>query len=344
MQKASVMKGSGLKPLSSEDKSNEVVHVFGQNLEERVVTKDNEDQLPSISFDIVSNNQIPRDREDKEEDDIQSIRKRKFDAITGEEDEVTVFQGDFKLFSWDLASSNWVEKGRGQLKLNDSMDQDKKRSRLIMRVGGTLRIILNVAIKRSYFRVLANSKTNIRFTDSQTVWAASGSNANQLKELLDERLRLSEEQEEAESRLKKASIEKEDSEARLKEVSTGKEESKVRVTETEPKPQVEEATAKGEESESKVKEATTKDGDLTAKVEDTTADDGKSDAKVEETTAKDDEQEAGVASGENEESGSRVKGDSVEKEESEAKETKAFDEEESATRKKAKTDHSSSTE
>ena len=71
------------------------------------------------------------------------------------------------------------------MRLNDSIG-DEKKSRLIMRVSGTLRIILNVAINRSYFKVIANSKTNIRFTDSQTVWAASGPNANKLKELIDE--------------------------------------------------------------------------------------------------------------------------------------------------------------
>lgn len=170
------MKGSGLKPLD-DCKSNEEVHVFGKNLEERVVTKDEEEESPSIS---INDNRI--------DEDIDSIRKRKFDAITGEEDEETIFQGDFKLFIWDLQSSNWMEKGRGQLKLNDSIKEIEKKSRLIMRVSGTLRIILNVAVDTSHFKVIANSKNNIRFTDSQTVWAARGSNADQLRDLLEERL------------------------------------------------------------------------------------------------------------------------------------------------------------
>lgn len=181
MQKAPVMKGSGLKPLE-ETKPNEEVHVFGRNLEERVLAKVDEEESPSISFNIPTNSQSP------DEEAIDFIRKRKFDAITGEENEETIFQGDFKLFVWDLATSNWIEKGRGQLKLNDSTDSEQKKSRLIMRISGTLRIILNVAISRSFFKVIANSKTNIRFTDSQTVWAASGSNAHQLKEFIDERL------------------------------------------------------------------------------------------------------------------------------------------------------------
>lgn len=216
MQKAPVMKGSGLKPLD-DGKTNEEVHVFGRNLEERVVTE-SQSESASISFDGFQ-------QDNKQTDDIDSIRKRKFDAITGEEDEETVFQGEFKLFVWDLATSNWIEKGRGQLKLNDSINQNEKKSRLIMRVSGTLRIILNVAIKPSFFRVIANSKTNIRFTDSQNVWAASGSNAHQLKDLIEERTLIPEEErkelerkereeEEEENELKKRSKPSEDNEDR----------------------------------------------------------------------------------------------------------------------------------
>lgn len=170
MQKAPVLKGSGLQPL---DASKEV-HVFGENLEERV-TKEGES--PSISI-----NHSPVD------EDIDSIRKRKFDAITGEEDEETIFQGDFKLFIWDLPTSNWIEKGRGQLKLNDSTNQTERKSRVIMRLSGTLRIVLNVALEGEKFKVIANSKDSIRFTDGQNLWAARGSNADQLKNLIEERL------------------------------------------------------------------------------------------------------------------------------------------------------------
>lgn len=180
MQKAPVMKGTGLVPV----KESKEVHVFGKNLEDRIVTE-SEDQTPSTSLGPIVDDNKPAD------EDIEEIRKRKFDAITGEEDEETVFQGEFKLFVWDLATSNWIEKGGGQLKLNDSVDKDVKKSRLIMRLSGTLRIILNVAIKNSFFKVIACSKTNIRFTNSQTVWAASGANTSQLADLIDERLKIS---------------------------------------------------------------------------------------------------------------------------------------------------------
>lgn len=172
------MKGSGLAPIDDE-----TVHVFGRNLADRVVESKPEDDD--------HNNKKEEERKDREkEDDVEAIKKRKFETITGEEGEETVFQGDFKMFVWDKSTSNWIEKGRGQLKLNDTIETHESKSRLIMRAGGTYRIILNVAIQHSFFKVIAITKTSIRFTDSQNVWAASGSNAKELGDLIDERLKL----------------------------------------------------------------------------------------------------------------------------------------------------------
>lgn len=173
MQKAPVLKSSDLAPIDDEP-----VHVFGRNLEDRVVETKEDD----------NSNKEQTDEKRHVEDDVETIKKRKFETITGEEDEETTFQGEFKLFIWDYSQLNWIEKGRGQLKLNDSLNIDEKKSRLIMRAGGTYRIILNVAIQHSLFRILANTKTSIRFTDSQNVWAASGSNAKHLGDLIQDRL------------------------------------------------------------------------------------------------------------------------------------------------------------
>lgn len=177
MQKAPVLKGSGLQPLKE---TTEEVHVFGRNLEDRVVTNDQEDgqqQQEPQSSDLNS----PQNDEDVD------IRKRKFEAITGEEEEKTIFQADFKLYVWDLESSNWIEKGRGQLKLNDSLVPDCPESRLIMRISGTLKIILNVAIRKN-FRIISSSKTNLRFTDGQNMWAVSGGTADKLAGLIEPRV------------------------------------------------------------------------------------------------------------------------------------------------------------
>lgn len=178
MNKAPILKTTGLEAIVDGDKQKNHAeeHVFGKNLEDRV--------LPStLPEEEVQENPVPH-----HEVEIDTIKKRKFDTITGEEDEETIFQDNFKLFEWNLETSNWVEKGRGLLKLNDSIADEKgHQSRLIMRMGRTLRIILNVAINSS-FQIIAGSEENIRFTDSQTMWAARGKNADKLKFALTKRL------------------------------------------------------------------------------------------------------------------------------------------------------------
>lgn len=194
MQKAPDWKGTGLvpiKPVTAKNESGEEkIHVFGKNLEDRVKTEDDNEGNNStpLLFQFGSSQDTSETSQKIQDEDIETIKKRKFEAITGEEDETTVFQGDFKLFCWDIKTSNWIERGRGQLKLNDCVQDEKRRSRLIMRLGGTYRIILNVSINHSHFKVITNSKSNIRFTDGQNLWAASGQNAQHLKELIEKRI------------------------------------------------------------------------------------------------------------------------------------------------------------
>lgn len=75
------------------------------------------------------------------------------DLITGEESEANVCQMNGKLYLFDKSTSTWVERGRGQLRLNDlrpnltSGDENQgPTSRLIMRTAGSLRVILNSKI------------------------------------------------------------------------------------------------------------------------------------------------------------------------------------------------------
>lgn len=74
--------------------------------------------------------------------------KRKYeevDCMTGEENDVNVFQLNIcKLYVYDNAKSNWVEKGRGQLRVND-MDGGQS-SRVVMRSNGNLKVILNTKV------------------------------------------------------------------------------------------------------------------------------------------------------------------------------------------------------
>jgi len=64
---------------------------------------------------------------------------------TGEEDEKQTFQTKAKLFVLDAVSSQWKERGVGNLRLNVS--QDQKDARLLMRMDGSLKLILNTRIK-----------------------------------------------------------------------------------------------------------------------------------------------------------------------------------------------------
>lgn len=71
--------------------------------------------------------------------------KRKYDEVTpvtGEEEECNVLQINCKLFLYDKVKT-WIELGRGQLRLNDI---NNSQSRIVIRVSGSLRVILNTKI------------------------------------------------------------------------------------------------------------------------------------------------------------------------------------------------------
>ena len=49
-----------------------------------------------------------------------------------------------RLHVFDKANSGWLERGRGQLRLND--EDSGKKSRLVMRTAGSLRVVLNTTL------------------------------------------------------------------------------------------------------------------------------------------------------------------------------------------------------
>ena len=76
-------------------------------------------------------------------------QKRKYEEIetvTGEEDERNVYKMNAKLYVFDKVATHWQERGRGSLRLNDSVVEEEKQSRLVMRTGGSLRVILNTKL------------------------------------------------------------------------------------------------------------------------------------------------------------------------------------------------------
>jgi Ran-binding protein 3 len=123
-------------------------------------------------------------------------------TTTGEENESNVLQASCKLFVYDGTTSAWVERGQGQLRLNDRVDGDEPparkesprgsgcgstvanqgydgeedvparpiQSRLIVRTKGSLRLMLNTNVW-SGMKVERPSEKSVRFTgnDNGTV-------------------------------------------------------------------------------------------------------------------------------------------------------------------------------
>jgi len=94
--------------------------------------------------------------------------KRKYDVVdvvTGEEEESNVLKANVKLYIFDTEKKNWVERGRGMLRLNDdpSSTVGHLRSRLVMRTVGSLRVILNTKLFPNMVCEKANEK-NVRIS------------------------------------------------------------------------------------------------------------------------------------------------------------------------------------
>ncbi|XP_065211023.1 ran-binding protein 3 isoform X2 [Planococcus citri] len=101
----------------------------------------------------------------KEYEEARSV-KRKYEEVaivTGEEDEQNVLQINCKLFAFDNASSSWAERGRGTLRVNDKETSEGRNSRLVMRLLGNLRLVLNTKIW-SDMSVEHVSKKSVRLT------------------------------------------------------------------------------------------------------------------------------------------------------------------------------------
>jgi len=77
--------------------------------------------------------------------------KRKYDevtVVTGEEEESNVLKMNVKLYLFCGESRTYTERGRGMLRLNDApaSTPGHLKSRLVMRTGGSLRVVLNTKL------------------------------------------------------------------------------------------------------------------------------------------------------------------------------------------------------
>nr|CAG4637814.1 EOG090X078K [Chydorus sphaericus] len=86
----------------------------------------------------------------KMEEEKTRAAKRKYEevtVVTGEEGEENALEVDGKLFIFDKAKGNWIERGFGDLRLNDKkLENQTLQSRLVMRTKGSRRVILNTNV------------------------------------------------------------------------------------------------------------------------------------------------------------------------------------------------------
>ncbi|XP_053970175.1 ran-binding protein 3 [Anastrepha ludens] len=150
--------------------------VFGQNVHERVLGEtinlesaarsDKSEASCSTSGELLFSSVIqnaakagendkhatPKENETKTLTDVareyeeSRAQKRKFEEVetfTGEENEINIVDVSCKLFAF--VNSNWEERGRGSLRLNDSK-KEQECSRVVFRTSGNLRLLLNTKV------------------------------------------------------------------------------------------------------------------------------------------------------------------------------------------------------
>ncbi|ALC47804.1 RanBP3, partial [Drosophila busckii] len=86
-------------------------------------------------------------------------QKRKYEEVetfTGEENELNIADVSCKLFAF--INSNWEERGRGSLRLNDAKDE-RDCSRVVFRTSGNLRLVLNTKVWAAMVAERASQKS-----------------------------------------------------------------------------------------------------------------------------------------------------------------------------------------
>lgn len=180
--------------------------VFGQNLQDRVTNITEKTKPASISNTPTAAD--PNEPSTSLSDDATpgsgqttannptttsggTSEKRKFENITGEEEETNVMHIYCKLFHWDCDQSAWKERGKGNLRLNDKYEE-RTSSRLIMRTAGSLKLILNCLIISGMKFELTNDSKCLRFSNVDGIYLIKGKQMDieQIYSLIEQRLRL----------------------------------------------------------------------------------------------------------------------------------------------------------
>lgn len=77
------------------------------------------------------------------------VQKRKYEEVetkTGEEGEKNIIEINCKIFAF--VASNYEERGRGMLRLNDSKANSSE-SRVVFRMSGNHRVLMNTKVSKS---------------------------------------------------------------------------------------------------------------------------------------------------------------------------------------------------
>jgi hypothetical protein len=94
-----------------------------------------------------------------------------------------------KLYLWDSASSGWKEKGKGNLRLNDRITDDRTCSRLIMRTSGSYKLILNCLLVHGMKFEITTDCLRFSTVDGIHIIKGKTSELDQLHSLVSQRLR-----------------------------------------------------------------------------------------------------------------------------------------------------------
>ncbi|KAH8311871.1 hypothetical protein KR044_008330 [Drosophila immigrans] len=161
--------------------------IFGQNVHERVVGENVSTEahaeaavsgsaMEATSSQLLFSSVIQQaaqstDKDNKETSEAKSLndvareyeesraQKRKYEEVetfTGEENELNIADVSCKLFAF--VNSNWEERGRGSLRLNDAKDE-LDCSRVVFRTSGNLRLVLNTKVWAAMVAERASQKS-----------------------------------------------------------------------------------------------------------------------------------------------------------------------------------------
>lgn len=103
-----------------------------------------------------SNNNLSLVEAARKYEEMKGAQKRKYEeveVITGEEDEENILEINCKLYTFE--NSNYEERGRGTLRLNDT----KTSSRVVFRAAGSFRVLLNTKVWRDQLCEKPSSKS-----------------------------------------------------------------------------------------------------------------------------------------------------------------------------------------